>query len=117
MDMSYPSASLIVANSLPRHKQGLAGSVVDALIRYSVAVGLGIAGTVGGHTNGGGTNVVESYRSSLYTGLGLAGLNTSLAAANALKEVVLGVRQCRLRHRSRRSSSVRRKTRSLFDTF
>lgn len=92
MDMSFPSASLIVANSLPQHKQGVASSLVNTVINYSVALGLGIAGTVEGQTNEGGSNIYRGYTSSLYTGVGLAGLGVALAAANALVEVINGVR-------------------------
>ncbi|CAO1634310.1 unnamed protein product [Parajaminaea phylloscopi] len=107
MDMSFPSASLIVANSLPQHKQGVAGSLVNTIINYCVAIGLGLAGTVEAHTNAGGSRIVDGYRYSLYTGVGLAGLGTALAAANAVAEVARGVR--RRRGQVDREASVREK--------
>ncbi|CAO1632245.1 unnamed protein product [Sympodiomycopsis kandeliae] len=84
MDASFPAASLIVASSLPPHRQGVAGSLVNTIINYSVALGLGIAGTVESHTNSGGQDLYSGYRYSLFLGTGLAALGAIIALANVV---------------------------------
>jgi len=46
MDMSFPAATVILSNSMPREHQGLAASLVNTFVNYSIATFLGIAGTV-----------------------------------------------------------------------
>ncbi|KAF1815722.1 hypothetical protein P152DRAFT_390159 [Eremomyces bilateralis CBS 781.70] len=46
MDMSFPAASVIVSNHLPPEHQGLAGSLINTVVNYSISIALGIAGTV-----------------------------------------------------------------------
>ncbi|KAJ5730664.1 uncharacterized protein N7483_005172 [Penicillium malachiteum] len=74
MDMSFPSGTLILSNSMHRHHQGLAASLVATTVNYSISLGLGFAGTVETHVNDGGNNVLRGYRGALYMGIGLAGL-------------------------------------------
>ncbi|PWN26352.1 putative major facilitator superfamily transporter, partial [Jaminaea rosea] len=83
MDMSFPSACLLLASALPQRHQGVAASVVNTVVNYSVALGLGIAGTVESHTSGEGlVGKWEGYRAALFLGTGLAGLGVVLALAN-----------------------------------
>lgn len=82
--MSFPAASLIIAATLPPHQQGVAGSLVNTIINYSVALGLGIAGTVEVQTSNNGANLYNGYRGALYLGTGLAGLGVLLALANVV---------------------------------
>jgi MFS family permease len=74
MDMSFPSASIIVSDSLPPERQGTAGSLVNTIVNYSIAFGLGLAGTVELQVNKGGQDLERGYRGALYMGIGLAGL-------------------------------------------
>ncbi|KAI9042459.1 MFS transporter [Aspergillus affinis] len=74
MDMSFPSGTLILSNSMPRQHQGLAASLVTTTVNYSISMGLGFAGTVESHVNHGGKDVLRGYRGALYMGIGLAGL-------------------------------------------
>lgn len=92
MDASFPAASLILASSLPPQRQGVAGSLVNTIINYSVALGLGIAGTVEAHTNDGGRDLYAGYQHSLYLGTGLAGLGAVIALANVVASVIVGRR-------------------------
>jgi MFS family permease len=46
MDISFPAASLIVSNTIPEQQQGVAASMVNMAINWSISFGLGIAGTV-----------------------------------------------------------------------
>ncbi|KAI9932481.1 hypothetical protein ASPWEDRAFT_22257 [Aspergillus wentii DTO 134E9] len=79
MDMSFPSGTLILSNSMSRHHQGLAGSLVSTTVNYSISLGLGFAGTVESHVNDGGNNVLRGYRGALYMGIGLAGLGLMIS--------------------------------------
>ncbi|KAJ5797314.1 uncharacterized protein N7503_006610 [Penicillium pulvis] len=74
MDMSFPSGTLILSNSMHRHHQGLAASLVATTVNYSISLGLGFAGTVETHVNDGGKDILQGYRGALYMGIGLAGL-------------------------------------------
>jgi MFS family permease len=77
MDMSFPAATLILSNAVRKEHQGIAASLVSTVVNYSISLGLGFAGTVEVHTNGGGTNpseVLTGYRNAFYTGLGLSGV-------------------------------------------
>jgi MFS family permease len=73
MDISFPAASLIVSNTMPTHQQGVAASMVNTAINWSVSLGLGIAGTVESELLKSGKTVLEGYRGGLYVGIGLSG--------------------------------------------
>lgn len=82
--MSFPSATLILSNSMPHEHQGIAASVVNTVVNYSVSIGLGIAGTVEVYVGNHGENVLEGYRAASYTGIGLAGLGVVIASLYAI---------------------------------
>lgn len=67
-------------NSLPHEHQGLAASLVNTVVNYSVSIGLGFAGTVEVHVNNGGLDILRGYRGALWMGVGLAclGVFTSI---------------------------------------
>jgi MFS family permease len=46
MDMSFPAATVILSNHMPPEHQGLAMSLVNTVVNYSISMSLGIAGTV-----------------------------------------------------------------------
>jgi len=74
MDMSFPSATIILSNAFKREHQGVAASLVMTVVNYSISIGLGMAGTVESHQNDGGRNALKGYRSAFYLGVGLAAL-------------------------------------------
>ncbi|CAG9977293.1 unnamed protein product [Clonostachys byssicola] len=80
MDMSFPSGTLILSNSLPREQQGVAASVVNTVVNYSISIGLGLAGTVERYVNVSGQDTLASYRATSYMGTGLAGLGILTAS-------------------------------------
>lgn len=73
MDISFPAASLVVSNSMPTHQQGVAASMVQTVINWSISFGLGIAGTVTSELTKRGSTVLEGLRGGLYVGIGLSG--------------------------------------------
>ena len=74
MDISFPAASLIVSNTVPNTQQGVAASMVNTVINWSISLGLGIAGTVESEMLKRGQTGLEAYRGALYTGIALSGL-------------------------------------------
>lgn len=79
MDISYPAASLIVSNTIPIHQQGVAASMVNTVINWSISLGLGIAGTIESEMLKQGRSVLEGYRCALYAGIGLSGTGILVA--------------------------------------
>lgn len=88
MDMSFPSATLLVSDRAGRGSQGMAASVVNTVVNYSISIGLGLAGTVvreiGADVVDPGENVnkelLRGFRSAWWTGMGLSGTGIIVAA-------------------------------------
>ncbi|KAK5125952.1 hypothetical protein LTR85_011307 [Meristemomyces frigidus] len=82
MDMSFPAATVYLSNTIEKSKQGVAASLVNTVVNYSISLGLGFAGTVEVHVNNGGQTWDETlygYRGALYMGTGLCGLGLALS--------------------------------------
>ncbi|KAK9364663.1 drug resistance protein [Lipomyces kononenkoae] len=77
--MSFPSGTLLLSNSMPRQHQGLAASLVNTIVNYSISIGLGFAGTVESRVNHGGHDVLKGFHGASYMGIGLAGLGVVIA--------------------------------------
>ncbi|KAK4939420.1 multidrug-resistance type transporter aminotriazole resistance [Elasticomyces elasticus] len=76
MDMSFPAATIILSNSVSKRHQGIAASLINTVVNYSISLGLGFAGTVEVHVDRGGKtpeDVLRGYRGAWYLGTGLAG--------------------------------------------
>lgn len=77
MDMSFPSAVILMSAALPRHQQGIAGSLVSTFVNYSISIGLGFAGTVEYYTTKdmqtGFDKTVLGMKNAYRMGMGLAG--------------------------------------------
>jgi MFS family permease len=71
-DLIFTAAQIIATNSVKRHEQGIAGSLISLLQLYGTSLGLGFAGTVESYTNKKGTDTVRGYRGALYLAIGLA---------------------------------------------
>ena len=78
MDMSFPSALIVLSDAMPAKHQGLSASLVSTIVNYSISIGLGIAGTAqryvmqGIHEKEGPELMLRGYRSAWYMGIGLA---------------------------------------------
>jgi MFS family permease len=77
----------LISNALPAHQQGTAGSLVNTIVNYSIAFGLGLAGTVEQQVNRNGTDIERGYRGALYLGVGIAGLGIACALLHLLLDV------------------------------
>ncbi|KAL6856633.1 MFS general substrate transporter [Trichoderma novae-zelandiae] len=88
MDMSFPAATIILSEALPREHQGLAASLVNTVINYSISMGLGIAGTVQSQISPGKSEqeILRGCRSAFYVGIGLSGLGVLVASLFILDE-------------------------------
>jgi MFS family permease len=92
-DMSFPAATLLLSNLMAKEHQGVAGSLVNTVVNYSISIALGIAGTVEAHSNSDGNNLLEGYRSVWYLGIGLSG-------SGAICAVIFGIDTWRNSRRS-----------------
>ncbi|KAJ9165496.1 Major facilitator superfamily transporter [Coniochaeta hoffmannii] len=88
MDMSFPAATIILSDAVKKEHQGIAASLVNTVVNYSISLGLGFAGTVEVHVNNGGKtpeDVLKGFRGALYLGVGLSGLGLVFCAGFLLK--------------------------------
>ncbi|KIW07398.1 uncharacterized protein PV09_02241 [Verruconis gallopava] len=46
MNLSFPSATMLLSSALPKEKQGIAASLVSTLVNYCISCGLGLAGSI-----------------------------------------------------------------------
>ncbi|KAH8793253.1 major facilitator superfamily domain-containing protein [Hyaloscypha finlandica] len=82
MDMSFPAATILLSNRMRREEQGVAASLVNTIINYSISIGLGMAGTIEGRVGGTGQEgLLRGYRGALYFALGISGLGVLTALA------------------------------------
>lgn len=83
MDMSLLAATVILSNHMPREHQGLAASLVNTMVNYSISIALGIAGSVELNVNKGSGSIEDVervIRAAYYTGIALAGCGVLLGA-------------------------------------
>ncbi|KAK5080226.1 hypothetical protein LTR05_008739 [Lithohypha guttulata] len=80
MDMSFPAGVIVLSYHMPHHQQGLAASLVNTVVNYSISVGLGFAGTAERYVVLNGADQLEGYRAALYVGISLDVLGLILAA-------------------------------------
>ncbi|GEQ68259.1 hypothetical protein JCM33374_g1926 [Metschnikowia sp. JCM 33374] len=74
MDCSFPAASLILSDFLPSEHQGMAGSLVNTVVNYSVSLFLAMSSTVQIKVYKNTGNTLKSYRGSMYLGIGVSAL-------------------------------------------
>ena len=82
MDFSFPSGTIILSNSMAREDQGVAASLVNVVVNYSISLGLGIAGTIARQLSNGATTpeeVLFGYRGAWYFAIGLDLLGVAIA--------------------------------------
>lgn len=91
-DFIFTAAQIIASNSVKRHQQGIAGSLIGTIITYGQSIGLGFAGTVEKYTMIGETDTVQGYRNALYfaIGLGVAALVIDLLLVRVVADTQEG---------------------------
>ncbi|KAH1730469.1 hypothetical protein KXX25_007113 [Aspergillus fumigatus] len=100
MDISFPASTTILSDAVPVKHQGASASLVNTVINYSIAIGLGIAGTVEAEVSHQGVNQLRGYRAALWSSVGLAALAFGIA-------LVYAVRTFQEQQSSRKSSQER----------
>ncbi|KAH1460375.1 hypothetical protein KXX13_007721 [Aspergillus fumigatus] len=100
MDISFPASTTILSDAVPVKHQGASASLVNTVINYSIAIGLGIAGTVEAEVSHQGVNQLRGYRAALWSSVGLAALAFGIA-------LVYAVRTFQEQRSSRKSSQER----------
>ncbi|KAH8909346.1 major facilitator superfamily transporter [Coniochaeta sp. PMI_546] len=88
MDMSFPAATIILSDAVKKEHQGIAASLVNTVVNYSISLGLGFAGTVEVHVNNGGKtpeDIMKGFRGALYMGVGLSVLGLVFCGGFLLK--------------------------------
>ena len=73
MNLSFPAGTILLSSAMPREYQGKAASLVSTVVNYSIASGLGLAGSVERHVNISGGSPLKGYRGAWYLALGFAG--------------------------------------------
>ncbi|EFY87127.1 MFS transporter [Metarhizium acridum CQMa 102] len=89
MDMSFPAATLILSNTVPKRHQGVGASLVNTVVNYGIALGVGFAGTVEVQVHGDGATPdaqLRGFRGALYMGVGLAGLGLAVSLLFVARE-------------------------------
>lgn len=74
MDLSFPAASIILSDELPMQYQGMAGSLVNTVVNYSMSLFLGIGATIERQINRNGEKPLEGFRAALYFAIGVGSL-------------------------------------------
>ncbi|KAF1989977.1 major facilitator superfamily transporter [Aulographum hederae CBS 113979] len=91
MDMSFPAATVILSNHMPREHQGLAASLVNTVVNYSISIALGIAGTVevtvmnGSHEP---ADLIWGMRCAFYTAIALSFSGVLLGALFFIRSMI-----------------------------
>ncbi|CCC68113.1 hypothetical protein NCAS_0B00290 [Naumovozyma castellii] len=92
MDMSFPAAAIILSDGLTMQYQGMAGSLANTMVNYSMSLCLGMGTTVERQINKSGNDLLKGYRGAEYLGIGLAGLGIIITAIY-LGEILWGKRK------------------------
>ena len=88
MDMSFPAATVILSDFVPKEHQGIAASLVVTVVNYSISIGLGIAGTVEVNVSNGEMELLMGYRGAFYAAIGLSGLGFVFALYFVADEIM-----------------------------
>ncbi|KAL6940698.1 hypothetical protein ACO0QE_004611 [Hanseniaspora vineae] len=98
MDLSFPAASIVLSDNLPKANQGMAGSLISTMMNYSMSLFLGVAGVVQSQV---GKNIEnnhpeyseqkktqKTYRAAMYFAIGSAGLAIVISSSYAIATLV-----------------------------
>ncbi|KAL9069789.1 MAG: hypothetical protein Q9157_006040 [Trypethelium eluteriae] len=91
MDMSFPASTVLLSNNMPREHQGLAASLVNTVLNYSISISLGIAGTVETSVNHRKTDpasLLWGIRCAYYTGIALSVVGVVLGAIFFIRSMI-----------------------------
>lgn len=83
LDMNFPAAILVMSNAMGKEHQGMAMSLVNTIVNYSISLSLGIAGTIEQQVTKtkpeGPATVFFGYHSAEYFSCGIVGFGLLLS--------------------------------------
>jgi predicted MFS family arabinose efflux permease len=79
MNLSFPAGCLLLSNAMPREHQGKAASLVSTVVNYSIASGLGFAGSIESSIDKNGGTMLDGYRGAWELGIGFSALGVVLS--------------------------------------
>lgn len=89
MDLSMPSATILLSDAVGTAQQGVVASLVCTVINYTGSLSLGVAATIEQHVVSalppGDESTLRGYRGALYLAIGLGALGTMIALVYALR--------------------------------
>ena len=91
MDISFPAATVILSNAVPKEHQGIGASLVNTVVNFSISLGLGFGGYVDSRVRGKGEtpgDLLKGYRGAWYMGIGLSGLGLVISVLYWMKVVL-----------------------------
>lgn len=94
--MSFPAGTLILSNAVEKRHQGVAASLINTIVNYSISLGLGFAGTIEANVNDGGNTpaeVLKGYRGAWYFGIGISGLGVLVSLTFLAKSYMRDAKQ------------------------
>lgn len=96
MDLSFPAAALVLSDFLPVEHQGMAGSLVNTVVNYSVSLFLAMASTPETEVFTRTGSTLAGYRAAVYLGVGISGLAVAISVVFIILERGKGekVREC-----------------------
>ncbi|CBF85438.1 hypothetical protein AN1724.2 [Aspergillus nidulans FGSC A4] len=80
-DLVYTAGQIIASNTVRRHQQGVAGSIIGTLNLYGNSLGLGFASTVEVQIAKTSGNNITGYRAALYFGVAISAIALLLDVA------------------------------------
>jgi hypothetical protein len=79
MNLSFPAGTILLSNAMPREHQGKAASLISTIVNYSIASGLGLAGSIESHINKDGSHTLAGYRGAWFLGIGFSALGVFIS--------------------------------------
>ena len=79
-DLSFACGSLIASDTLKPEQQGVAGSFINTIINYSIAMGLSLAVNIERGVSPDGEKMLEGFRAAWFFGAGCAALGMVMTA-------------------------------------
>ncbi|KAH7630161.1 major facilitator superfamily-domain-containing protein [Sordaria sp. MPI-SDFR-AT-0083] len=90
MDMIFPASTVILSNAVGRRHQGIAASLINTVVNYSISIGLGFATTAEVYVNKGGTSkeeLLKGYRAACWVAVGLTAFGLVLSVVYLVVDI------------------------------
>lgn len=76
---SFFSGTIVLSNNSPKQDQGIASSLVNTTVNYSIPLASGLAHTIVKNVDLSGQDPLAGYRGAWYRGIGLDGVAVLIA--------------------------------------